>query len=870
MGTVTLLQAEGLISSPNELTLPSGGLVEAFNVQVRRKGIYEPRRGFSLGNGPASFGDMKVQTAAAKNFFGITHVIDAGGNGYIGNVELPGFLPRDNSLQRINMVQTGDRLWVSDRQFTKAVSFTGAFGSLAQAPAGLPQPNDMRLNTRSSWTEPGWMATNTSVAYRATFVYYLDGRLIESAPSNRIVATNTGSPANPNLRLSFQSFAGTVEPQFVRLYRSEAVPIGVTPSDELFLAVEQAYSHPTGVTDILDTQPEALLGPPLYTNPVTGDGILSANFPPPNGVDVELFDGRLWVANTRGPSRATVTLIGVGAPNGLQAGDTITVNGVTYTANGGGTTGFALSTGGTPTQNIETTARNLVDTINNHNRSLTPPATLARYLSSVDDAPGIIGFEWQTPTGAVGANVTVSRSSAWQITQQTTVDHRPHGVSFSKQDQPDAFPATNFILVNTSAASILRIKALRDRLFVFKTDGLYIISGTAPYRVDMLDDTAILVSPDAIAQCNGVLYALTLQGAVAITDSGVRIVSLPVEQLIRKTLADAGVGEDFTGAKYQQNLKDLGRKTFAVAYETERLVTFWLAGSLGLAFNTLYNVWTINLAPLVDAASSRRRTVVPLLTLGALERLEWAGVEPTSGAMWLWQEQQEWKERKRLDRWDNADEVPDAGDLSGEPTIATVLPWSDTTNVRVGDALQVLSKNDADLPAVPASLAIAVRIVGKTPTSLVIDAPLAFDIFSVSEAPGTDVRTVISRAIPVLLRYAPITAGQPHLTKSFREATFHFMDYSVERANVICTTELVTNLPPDATQPVQGPPNLWTETRDSDEVPVPRDNKRRLIPHDKARGTQLVIGWEVFEPFCHWLLCGVSVETDGVSERNSR
>ena len=873
MAPVALLRAEGLHSSPKPLTAPAGALLDAINVSVRRSGIYETRRGFSI---DGTFPD-DVTTTAPGAYFGLAHFMQTDGTGYIpgwsggafGNIPAT---PRDNTLQRLNFVEAGNRLWYTDRQYTKALGFTGPFGQIGPAPSGLPMPSDPTLVSGGITTTPGWMANNTSVAYRYTYLTTAGGRIIESAPSNRVILTNTsGATRNTSVRIFRTAFPGGIIPTTVRLYRSDAVASGTTPSDELFLAVETPLAFDGfGRFDIADTQPEALLGLPLYTNPVTGDGILAANGLPPNGVDVELWDGRLWVANTRSPSTASATLIGVGAPNGLQPGDTITVNGVAYRAYPGGVStsvDFDLVTSGTPAQNIEGTARNLVATVNNHNAFNSLP-TVARYMSAGDDAPGIIAFEWQTADGTVGPNISVSRPTAWQITQQTTVDAKPHAIAFSKQDQPDAFPLTNFILVNTSAAPILRIHALRDRMFVFKTDGLYVVSGSFPYRVDMLDDTAILVSPDAIAQCNGVLYALTSQGAVAITDAGVRIVSLPIEQLIRKALADAGVGGDYLNLEPFKNFKAWGRATFAVGYETERRVQFWLEGLLGLTLNVMYDAWTIHLPPL--ASIETEPEVEP--TSGAVvgTKLEWAMVEPATGRMWLWEARRSWSERKRLDRWDNGDEA-----VPGPLGFAWDVPLNDTTfsglweGAQPGDVLQIVIRPDESEPDAPTELIAAMRVVSATATTLTIDSPIANDVWDEAvAAPASDF--TLSRPIPVFIRYAPITAGQPHLTKSFREVTFHFIDYSVEHADIIATTELVTAGPADAPQPVDGEKTLWTAERDGAEEPLLRDNKRRLIPREKQRGAQVLVGWRVNEAFASWELCGVSVEVDGVSERNSR
>src|SRR6185436_1673869 len=132
-------------------------------------------------------------------------------------------------------------------------------------------------------------------------------------------------------------------------------------------------------------------------------------------------------------------------------------------------------------------------------------------------------------------------------------------------------------------------------LYVFKPDGVYVVSGSYPYRVDLLDGTCSLIAPDAVADCNGSLYALTSQGIVAITDSGARIVSLPIEAELRGDwqIPPAEVTDGH------------GRLTFANAYESERLVYFWIDGVKAYVLNTMHNTWTKHLQPLGPRAGTR-------------------------------------------------------------------------------------------------------------------------------------------------------------------------------------------------------------------------------------------------------------------------
>lgn len=112
------------------------------------------------------------------------------------------------------------------------------------------------------------------------------------------------------------------ENHFFQVYRSEiaSASLGlnllqdVVPSDELQLVYE---AFPTTaelsskIINITDIAPDEFRGVPLYTNSISGEGILQSNDLPPFATDINRFKNVLFYANTRTKYRKQLKLLGV-------------------------------------------------------------------------------------------------------------------------------------------------------------------------------------------------------------------------------------------------------------------------------------------------------------------------------------------------------------------------------------------------------------------------------------------------------------------------------------------------------------------------------------------------------------------------------
>src|SRR5690606_12849452 len=119
----------------------------------------------------------------------------------------------------------------------------------------------------------------------------------------------------------------------------------------------------------------------LYTNEITGEGILQSNDPPPLAKDIELFRSSMFYANTKTLHQLNVQIISVlnftAGTTELYIGNSNSIR--TYYAEAAENVAaneFYLSTSLSVAQAIDETARSLVKVINRDSSGL----VYARYI----------------------------------------------------------------------------------------------------------------------------------------------------------------------------------------------------------------------------------------------------------------------------------------------------------------------------------------------------------------------------------------------------------------------------------------------------------------------------------------------------------
>lgn len=314
-------------------------------------------------------------------------------------------------------------------------------------------------------------------------------------------------------------------------------------------------------------------------------------------------------------------------------------------------------------QNIDETARSLVTIINNNPLEVVN----AFYQSGPDDIPGLILLQARTlaaPQFYLTANSTATGNEfnpAFPTSGQTTIsanEVEPNALYYSKFQQPEAVPIVNKFNVGPKDKAILRILPLRTGLFILKEDGIYRVTGeNATFTLDPFDNSAFLLAPDSAVVLNNQIYMFSTQGVSTITDSGVSVISRPIENSLDK----------ITTAKYNYKLN-----TFGVAYETDRSYLMWTvtnpndtAPTQCFRFNTFTNAWT-------------RWPIAKNCGI----------VKVDENIMYLGPGDENFieKERKNYDRTDHADrEYPVL--VPQDAVDGLVLSLSSTANVEDGDVL---------------------------------------------------------------------------------------------------------------------------------------------------------------------------------------
>jgi hypothetical protein len=242
-----------------------------------------------------------------------------------------------------------------------------------------------------------------------------------------------------------------------------------------------------------------------------------------------------------------------------------------------------------PGLSIDDTTRSLVKVINDN----TAEYVNAYYIFNPAGLPGQFQLESKildnTPFTVVVNNDDVGSIFNPNLSTPTTStnEERRNRLYYSKQFQPEAVPIVNFIDIGPKDKAIERVVALRDSLFIFKEEAIYRLTGDVPsnFFITIHDNSANILAPDAATVLNNQVFVFTTQGVVQVSETGVSVLSRPVEATLLSVTAPR-----FT------NTKSIA---FAAAYEQDRAFLLWLPESsedtyakVCYRYNTFTNTWT--------------------------------------------------------------------------------------------------------------------------------------------------------------------------------------------------------------------------------------------------------------------------------------
>lgn len=149
-------------------------------------------------------------------------------------------------------------------------------------------------------------------------------------------------------------------------------------------------------------------------------------------------------------------------------------------------------------------------------------------------------------------------------------DDRPNRLHWSQPDEPEAVTLLSFVDIGEQTAPIMRVVALRNALLVFKSDGLWRVTGSGPsaWSVELLDPTLQLLRAEAVTVSNNKAYAWCVGGFYECDETGSR--SLSAEKLDVELRVAAGY---VTSSAFS-------RGALVIAVEQRNLVLFGVPGAV--------------------------------------------------------------------------------------------------------------------------------------------------------------------------------------------------------------------------------------------------------------------------------------------------
>lgn len=576
------LKAAGLETFYQTLMETSpGALLKANNTVIDRSGVIEPRRGIKAYG--SSFGIISDRAKQLMEYKGriLRHVGNklSYDNGSGVFTDFSGTYSEPISGYRIKSLEARSNFYFTTKEGVKKISATSAADlSLPNIIEDVGGPKaiagSLSLNGAS-----GFLLNTNTVAYRILWIYTdRNQNLIFGAPSARMTIENT-SGGTTNVQLDFQiPYNVTSQNYKYRIYRSEMAASG-TPSDELNLVYEaspttaQLTSRQISVVDSL-ADDLRLGGVPLYTNQYSGEGILKSNEPPPAAVDVALFKGHMFYANTRTRHSTTFTILDltsfVNGTSNIVIGTTSPASSFTYTFDI--VENIATRKVQLYPASIEDTANSLVRVINgNANEIVT-----AYYLSVKGEAPGKIllqrktledkSFYLGTTDSSIAAAFNPELGTGLTLTTKvlSTAESVGNRLYYSKYQEIEAVPLLNYVDIGSRDQEISRIISLRESLFIFKGDGVFRLAGdpgaNPTWDIGTFDSTSIIKAPDTATTLSNSCYYFSNQGIVKLNESTLEPISRPIEDKL---------------IPFISTNSNLDTASFALGYESDRALLVW-------------------------------------------------------------------------------------------------------------------------------------------------------------------------------------------------------------------------------------------------------------------------------------------------------
>lgn len=455
------------------------------------------------------------------------------------------------------------------------------------------------------------------------------------------------------------------------------------------------------------------------------------------------------VATTGGAGIAQTAPVAATNLAGGRDDSTITIAGTVYTGKSSETAAsgfFKVTTSGTASENIDATARSLISVIN---RYATNTLVYAYYLSGYNDLPGRILIEER----GIGGNQFVAISNTGSAfsptipssgtTYASSNETKKNRLYISKQQQPEAVPLLNYIDIGSADADGLRVIALRDSTFILKEDGIFRLTGEtiADFRVALFDNTTTLIAEDTATPFNNQVFCFADQGVVAISDSGVQIMSRQIESDLLELAT----------------ISNFATIAWACAYESDRKYILALPSATGDTYPTILYVFNA----ITATWTTWDRSMSAGLVLSRDNKLYMGSALTTSKYVY--------QERKTYTITDNADEEVAVTISSSSGTTVTV---ASTTGLSVGWQLTQFNGSVLQRSSMIEEITDATHLVVNDTLSWAAGAATAY-------AP-----------IEEEVTYAPVHGGNPGIMKHFNYISAMFSNAEFDELTMTFTSDL--------------------------------------------------------------------------------
>jgi hypothetical protein len=562
---------------------PLGSLQEATNCILERPGTLSSRRGYGIygtaANGSPSQGLTFVPYNGSRLcWFDDNLWRQDNGNGQFTSISsTPYYAPGTYAGSRVRTSQSNGNLYYnSNTGVYKIQSTANAAPRLAGGPQALGG-----WGTANAAANNGPLPNSAAVAYRSLWEYTdLNGNLIRGVPSNPVIVSNSNTVANAQCTLTWQ-VPTTVDTSWnFKVYRSNyGAGIPPTPDDncQLVYSIQPNTAQITARSiSFTDNVADNQRGETIYT---TVNGTAASEYRPPVCQDIALFKGCMFYVNTYTNQQLFVNMINDGV---MTTGDTLKfydtgTNTVMFTLTAGNTENvsngmFNVFSGNGSSIDIDQTSQSLLKVCNWFANNSTIDAY---YLSVINvSATGSMLFQRRDysthPFYIVYSNSgyvfepPLPTTNASYANNTSSNTYAQNYVYFSQSLQPEAVPLDNYLAAGSSTTPILRVIPMRDTLVIFKSDGLYGITGNDPttFAIYPMDVQQELVSINSPAVLNNYCYFVASQGVVQMDEyANHQIISTPIQRTLLQYTTN--------------NYPNFQNTAWGMAYQADHSYQFW-------------------------------------------------------------------------------------------------------------------------------------------------------------------------------------------------------------------------------------------------------------------------------------------------------